>query len=150
MPIELTGKIVPKNDAFVGIVNPENVSGSGYIPSAAISGVKQWQLKSGNVYWAAYASAQIALYSETYSSKSDLTNELDSEYQSSGNYKCGYYNITDGGTIPHGLGQIPSYVNIMPSGNNVNFGVSCVVDDTNITVSLTAPGSRDVFWNVIK
>jgi hypothetical protein len=60
--------------------------------------------------------------------------------------KSGFDSVTDGGTIAHGLGVIPAYASVSPSGNDVNFGASCKIDVTNITVYLTAPGTRDVFW----
>jgi len=62
--------------------------------------------------------------------------------------KNGFASVNDGGTIAHGLGQIPTYASIVPSGNSINFGTSCKVDSSNITVSLTAAGSRDVYWSV--
>jgi len=60
--------------------------------------------------------------------------------------KNGYATVSDGSTIAHGLSNTPKYANISPSGFSVNFGATCSVDDTNITVYLTAPGSRNVFW----
>jgi len=42
-------------------------------------------LKSGTQYWNAYKSAQIALYSETYSSENDLTSVLNDNYAPSAN-----------------------------------------------------------------
>ena len=59
----------------------------------------------------------------------------------------GYAYVSSQGMIAHSLSSKPSYVNVMPSGFNVNFGVNCTVDDTNITVYLTIDGKRDVFWN---
>jgi len=58
----------------------------------------------------------------------------------------GFDSVSDGGTIAHGLPRLPTYANITPSGNIVNFGATCKVDATNITVYLTIGGSRDVFW----
>jgi len=55
-------------------------------------------------------------------------------------------NLADGGNIAHGLGTKPSYVSVVPSGNTINFGIAWTVDDTNITVSYTAEGSRNVNW----
>ena len=48
--------------------------------------VPQKVLQSGAQYWQAYQSAQIALYSETYSSEGDLTSVLDDNYAPSGTH----------------------------------------------------------------
>jgi len=60
--------------------------------------------------------------------------------------KSGYAEVANGGTIAHGLPDIPKYVNASPSGYSVNFGTTCAVDETNITVYMTAGGTRKVFW----
>ena len=86
---------------------------------------------------------------EFYSFSSNVKEELSDLYSFSSNtslIKTGYVNVTNGDTIAHGLSRLPTYANVSPSGFNVNFGVSCKVDETNITVYLTAIGSRDVFW----
>jgi len=62
--------------------------------------------------------------------------------------KMGWASVAHNGTIAHGLGSKPSYVSITPSGGSVNFGINTTVDDTEITVYLTAPGSRNVNWIV--
>ena len=52
MPIGLTAKIEPKNDGFVGMVDADQIIGAsgngGYLPSSAISGVREYQLKISN------------------------------------------------------------------------------------------------------
>jgi len=52
MPVELTGKITPKGGTFIGMVDAEQVIGAsgagGYLPSSAISGIKEYQLKISN------------------------------------------------------------------------------------------------------
>ena len=52
MPIGLTAKIEPKNDGFVGMVDADQVIGAsgngGYLPSSAISGIREYQLKVSN------------------------------------------------------------------------------------------------------
>ena len=60
--------------------------------------------------------------------------------------KSGYASLSDVETIAHGLSGIPTYANASPSGFSVNFGTTCKVDDTNITIYMTAGGTRDVFW----
>jgi len=58
----------------------------------------------------------------------------------------GYARVSSLSLIPHNLSNIPSFVNVSPSGMFVNFGISCKVDSENIRVYLTAMGLRDVFW----
>jgi hypothetical protein len=60
--------------------------------------------------------------------------------------KTGFASVSNGGTISHGLPGLPTYANVVPSGFSVNFGTTCKVDTTDITVYLTAAGSRNVFW----
>jgi len=60
--------------------------------------------------------------------------------------KNGYAKVSNGDTIAHGLPSTPSYANISPSGFSINFGATCKVDESNITVYLTTDGSRDIFW----
>ena len=64
--------------------------------------------------------------------------------------KNGFAQIAHGQTIAHGMGGLPIAVNVTPSSAAVNFGVSCKVDTTNITVYMTAPGTRDIFWEASK
>jgi len=171
MPVELTGKIIPKGGTFVGMVNANQVIGAsgagGYLVSSAISGIREYQLKVSNapqtgyflqykdstdeLTWAEASSADVAWSGavEFYSFSSNVKEELSDLYSFSSNtslIKTGYVNVTNGDTIAHGLSRLPTYANVSPSGFNVNFGVSCKVDETNITVYLTAIGSRDVFW----
>jgi len=68
-----------------------------------------------------------------FSSNTDLT-------------KSGYDNVSNADTIAHGLPRLPTFANVVPSGFSVNFGTTCKVDTSNITVYMTAAGSRDVFW----
>jgi len=58
----------------------------------------------------------------------------------------GWATVADGGTISHNLGVKPSYVNVVPSGNSINYGIVWIADDTNINVSFTVAGSKDVNW----
>jgi hypothetical protein len=60
---------------------------------------------------------------------------------------CGYASISDGGTIAHGLGTIPKWVGITPSGTNP-IAYSFKVDSTNITVYHTASSSEIFSWRV--
>ena len=60
--------------------------------------------------------------------------------------KNGFAQKSNGETITHGLGAIPNNVSVTPSGMICNFGVNCKVDVSNITVYMTAPGTRDIFW----
>jgi len=60
--------------------------------------------------------------------------------------KTGFAQKSSEGTIAHGLGSIPTHVSVTPSGMSTNFGVNCKVDVNNITVYMTAPGTRDLFW----
>lgn len=64
--------------------------------------------------------------------------------------KTGWAVVSNGGTIIHNLGEKPSYVSITPSGSSCNFGINFTVDSSEITVYLTAPGSRNVNWLVEK
>ena len=62
--------------------------------------------------------------------------------------KNGFATKANGETISHGLGTIPNHVSVTPSGMVCNFGVNCKVDVSNITVYITAPGTRELFWEV--
>jgi len=64
--------------------------------------------------------------------------------------KNGFAQKANSQTITHGLGAIPTHVSVTPSGMLCNFGVNCKVDINDITVYMTAPGSRDIFWEVSK
>jgi len=109
--------------------NLKNWIDSLYAPT---SNIPQGALKSGSEYWKGYASAQIATY--------------DGDYYPSGKVSSGFATISHMSLIPHGLGSIPTYANVEPSGLSVNFGTSCKLDATNITVYMTAAGSHNVFW----
>jgi len=69
----------------------DSLDGSEYYPSSLGKGISSnvktlsdWFSASSQKYTAAYASAQIALYTETYSSEGDLTAILDDNYHPSG------------------------------------------------------------------
>ena len=104
----------------------------------AISGVAYDIYHSGSKYTSAYN-----WFVESGEKLSIISGSLSNKITS---INSGYTTISNGNTISHGLGSIPSYVNITPSGMDVNFGTTCKVDSTNITVYLTAAGSRNVFW----
>lgn len=61
--------------------------------------------------------------------------------------KYGWANISDAGTIAHGLGVKPAYVSITPSGASP-IVCSCIVDATNITVYHTSPDAETFSWQV--
>ena len=82
---------------------------------------------SGDEYSAAYASAQ-ALEAGAFKKVSS-----------------GWASIADNETIAHGLGGKPNHVSITPSGA-VTFAVAFTCDATNITVRISAAGSRMVNW----
>jgi len=195
MAIELIAKIAPKNDGFIGMVDADQVIGAsgagGYLPSSAISGVREYQLKisnepsdgyylqykdsldeltwaevvgSSDVAWSGasefygFSSNIQSLYypsslgkgiSGTLSTLVSFSSNSQSLYAPSGKVKSGYAYVQDGDTIAHGLtGYLPKFACVQPSGGSVNFGLSCTVDTSNITVNMTAPGYRDVFWSV--
>jgi len=84
-----------------------------------------------------------SLYANNISSQSISSSSIKGNLL---NISTGFAQVSSLSEIPHGLSSIPSYVNVTPSGNSINFGVSCKVDATNITVDLTIHGKRDVYW----
>jgi len=90
---------------------------------------------SGDEYSAAYASAQ-ALKQHAFHAK------ISSAYLA---VASGWASIADNGTIAHGLSSKPSWHIVAPSGA-VTFAIATTVDATNITVRISAAGSRMVSW----
>jgi hypothetical protein len=170
MGINLIDKIVPKNDAFVGLVNANQVIGTSggaltsYLPSSAISSnsIIENYLRISNTptdgYFLKYKDDTDQLTWSEVVGGTDVAWSGASEfygfssnaqylYAPSGKIKSGYALVSDGGVIVHGFVAKPRSVYIMPSGNVSNFGISCRVDSTNITIGMTAPGERHVFWS---
>ena len=89
---------------------------------AAYQYVREWMIASGEAYSKAVASA----------------NALKTVQE-------GYAAIADNGTIAHNLGGQPSSYYVLPSGD-VTFAVAATADATNITVRMSAGGTRGVHW----
>lgn len=163
MGIGLTDKIEPKNQGFVGMVDADQVIGAsgagGYLPSSTISGnsIQEYQLKISNspsdTYFLQYKDSTDKLTWAEASAGDVAWSGASDFYGFSSNtalVKSGYAQKSDSQTISHGLGAIPNHVSITPSGMLCNFGVNCKVDINDITVYMTAPGTRDIFWEVSK
>jgi len=96
--------------------------------------IESVSLSSNIIKTSSYISASTGLYANFVSANNiNLT-------------KCGFSSISNGGTILHGLPRLPTFANVTPSGSAVNFGTTCKVDATNITVYMTAAGNRDIYW----
>jgi len=61
------------------------------------------------------------------------------------NVASGWASKADGETIAHGLGAKPNHVTLTPSGA-VTFATAFTSDATNITVRMSAAGSRMLNW----
>jgi hypothetical protein len=130
MAVTLTAKIAPTNDAFVGMVNSDQVIGVNVgglissLPSSCISGnsISEQYLRISNSP------------SDGYYLKFTTANELTWAAVAGGTLTCGWSDrILNGGTIAHGLGSRPKWVGVSPSGASP-LVYSFIVDDTNITV----------------
>ena len=135
-----------------GSISGTNISGGSINigPSTKITSILDEDTLVSDLDTALATQQSIRAYVNTISSNLDTKiDNLNGTYAPSAMTKSGFASVSSASKIAHGLGSLPSYVNVTPSGN-VNFGTSCTVDTTNITVNLTAGGIRDVYWFVSK
>jgi len=125
-----------------------------YQQSGAIGGISSWyDLSTSTGITPFGGSVSVSgTQAETISvlGYSNISSQAKQAYDFSSNsalVKNGFAQVAHGQTISHGIGSIPKHVSVVPSGASVNFGATCKVDSTNITVYLTALGTRDVFWS---
>lgn len=120
---------------------------------ARIDSIEAGIVPSGNEYTWAYDSivASGNEWTQAYGSGQRVKDLFDHElYIASSNRDvCGFTSITDGGTIAHGLGSIPSWIGVTPSGTRP-IAFSYKVDATNITIYHTSPDSETFSWRVKK
>jgi hypothetical protein len=78
---------------------------------------------------------------------SNLKTWFDTLYESFENirFTSGWALVSSTSIIPHSLDSVPTAIGIMPSGTDA-YGWSVTVDDTNITVYITASGLHCVNW----
>ena len=97
---------------------------------------RDWMVASGGAYTDAYA--WMIASGEAISHAVASANALKTVNE-------GYASVADGGTIAHNLGAQPTSYNVMPSGS-VCFAIAATADATNITVRMSAGGTRGVHW----
>jgi hypothetical protein len=141
MGITLIANICPKNDAFVGMVSGNQVIGSNLggevsvLPSSCIStnSLSERYLRISN----APTDGQFLQYKDA----SDLTWAA----AGSSTFSYGWAKVSDAGTIAHGLGIIPTWFSICPSGTTP-FMYICKADITNITIFHSSPDDEVFSW----
>jgi len=157
------GTIASTRDMAVGAgtgigVNANDIEVLGYATISANAKLGADYVASGNEYSAAYnwyteSSQSISTKLASLESFAASGDEYSSAYASAQLLKegafrkvaTGYASVADGGTIAHTLGSVPKAVQITPSGA-ITFAVAYTVDATNITVRISAAGSRVVNW----
>jgi hypothetical protein len=84
--------------------------------------------------------------SRWFSESSQILGNLQAGFAPSNMRRYGWASVADAGTIAHGIGAVPTYTTVSPSGASP-IVYSFKVDATNITVYHTSPDSEVFSWH---
>jgi hypothetical protein len=138
MGITLIDKIIPAG-TFIGMVDANQVIGGvlggGYLVSSCISANSVYEI---NLH---ASNEPVDGFFLKYTSANDLT------WAAAGGttFSYGWAKVSDAGTITHGLGVIPTWFSVCPSGTTP-FMYICKADISVLTIYHSSPDDEVFSW----